>query len=142
MPANYFCSACGTTYSIEEYSKSHFCLKCGKLLSLNVITTLRETDVKNTPMEIRKEDVNVESIFREYMTLRPFPIGQMEIFPSASLWIVERKNAYMKYQEKFRSEKLHELNQVAKDYINWLKFSQNRSWTNLPRGGKIASKGS
>lgn len=95
---------------------------------------------EHTPSEIKREDVNVESPFYEFHNTRSINVGEGLIFKDVDSWIIARKQAYMKYREKFSPEKLHDLERVVKDYENWLLFRKNISWTTLHRTGYNASK--
>jgi len=138
MVAEFECSKCGLTISIEQYEKSKFCPECGTFLRakrLKIDRRIISTDLK--PKEIKREDVNVESLFYEYLHLSPIDAGGVR-FKDVNYWVSARKRAYKEYRNKFSPNKLHDLGRVKKDFKEWLLFKNNLSWTTFQRTGYFA----
>lgn len=138
MVAEVECSRCGLAVSIEQYESSKFCPKCETFLQLKRLTDSGKK-AKFEKRKIKREDVNVESLFYEYLHAKPIDVGGGRQFRDVDSWISARKRVYKEYREKFSPKRLHDIERVVKNYENWLLFENNLSWTKLHRKGYMAS---
>lgn len=138
MVAEFECLKCGNVVSLEQYESSKFCPKCGTFLQARRLKIARKTVTDLKPKEIKREDVDVESLFYEYLHKSPIDTGGGVFFRNVDSWIFARKQAYKNYREKFAPDKLHEIGRVSRDFKDWLLFRNNKSWTTLQRTGNYA----
>ena len=90
--------------------------------------------IRKKPIEIKKENINVETIFHTFKNDRVQPYSTVPGM-TVHTWIARRKEAYRKYQKIFHPNNLHNLPQVKKDFKEWLFFKNNLSWSRLHRTG-------
>ncbi|MCW3989822.1 MAG: hypothetical protein NWE88_07095 [Candidatus Bathyarchaeota archaeon] len=141
MVVEFECVRCKNIVPVEQYELSKFCPDCGTFLRARRIkTNEKRTGTKIVQIDLRPEDINVESLFYEYTHFTNIDVGQGKVFPTVSSWVSARKQAYLEYKEKFAPEKLHDLNQLKKDYRKWLLFKNNHSWTTYQRSGTKATE--
>lgn len=136
MVAEFECIKCGRVYSVEEYEKDRFCRDCGTFLKPKRLKIIISEE-KKEPREIRKDDINLDSLFYEYIHDKVKPFSGVPSVP-VETWVIKRKQAYREYQGKFHPDNLHDLEKVAKNYKDWLQFKNNLSWTTLHRTGYYA----
>jgi predicted RNA-binding Zn-ribbon protein involved in translation (DUF1610 family) len=135
------CVRCSKIIPLEQYEISKFCPDCGTFLRARRLKTTNKTKgTKIVTIDLRPEDINVESLFYEYTHFKNIDVGEGKVFPTVSSWVSARKRAYLEYKEKFAPDKLHDLNQLIKDYRKWLLFKHNFSWTILQRAGTKATE--
>lgn len=142
MVVEFECGRCKNIIPLEQYEQSKFCPDCGTFLRARRLVSNEEKKqgTKIEIIDIRPEDINVESLFYEYTHFKNIDVGQGKVFPSVSSWVSARKRAYLEYKEKFAPDKLHDLNQLKKDYRKWLLFKNNFSWTTYQRSGTKATE--
>ena len=117
MVVEFECPKCALTVSLEQYEKSRFCPDCGTFLrAKRLIIDRQQTKVDFKPKEIRREDVNVDSLFFEYMHLSPIGAWSGVSFMDVSSWISARKQAYLDFRKKFSPNKLDDLERIKKDF--------------------------
>lgn len=140
MPVYFQCEKCGLTVTHEEYELSKFCPECRTFLfPRRIISDIKPTrDIEKT--EIRRENVDVESLFYEYMQTKPIDAGGGVAFKDVESWINARKKIYKKYSDVFSLENLQDTSKITSEYENWLLFRNNLSWTTLHRTGYYATK--
>lgn len=135
------CGKCKNIFPVEQYEVSKFCPNCGTFLrARRTKTNEKRTGTTIEIIDIRPEDINVESLFYEFTHFKNIDVGQGRIFPTVSSWVSARKRAYLEYKEKLAPDKLHDLNQLKKNYRKWLLFKNNFSWTTYQRSGARATE--
>ena len=133
MPVEYECKTCDRVYSLADYAADRFCKDCDKLLTIKVLPTRKPED--KGPIEIKREDINVEGLFHVYLSQTYPDIGAGLRFKNIDEWMIARKNAYRYYQERFKKENLKDTVRVCRDYKKWVLGRNNKSWTNDQRRG-------
>jgi len=140
MVIDFECHKCKKVYSQQQYELSQFCPVCGNLLMPRRLKTnikFQKNEIKT--IEVRPEDINLESLFYEFKNFQYLAPGDGKVFKTVDEWIWARKEAYKYYQEKFvLNETDHE--KLAQIYKEWLLFKNNLSWTTLQRTGYYALK--
>jgi len=130
------CRKCGTVVSLEQYELDRFCPDCGTFLRARRLRIDRvKTYKRDERIEINRDDINVNSLYYEYIHYSPVDAGGGVVFKTVDSWISARKQAYLKFREKFYPDKIHDLEQISKDFKEWLLFRNNLSWTTLQRTG-------
>jgi len=89
-------------------------------------------------LEMMRNQINVHTLFDEFMRLKDFECGEGIVMPDTPTWLLERKMAYRKFQEKFTEQKMNDLNELKDNFKEFLLFRNNRSWTILYRTGNKA----
>ena len=80
----------------------------------------------------KMDKIKIQKLFEEFLsdkTPQPFT-ANLRIRE----WIIERKNTYNLYKDKFSSNRLANLRDY--EFHHFLTFKGNKSWTNLPRACK------
>jgi len=135
------CRKCGMVVSLKKYESDRFCPNCGTLLRLKrlKIDTVRAGKEKER-IEIHRDDINVDSLWYEFIHYSPIDVGGGVVFKTVDSWIFARKQAYKEYSEKLSRDKLHDLDRILRDFKDWLLFRNNLSWTTFQRTGYQALK--
>ena len=89
-----------------------------------------------TKVEIHKEDINVHTLFSEFLRFRNIAAEGL-FYEDTSQWLTERKRAYEYFRSKFTSSSTTRQD-IVKIYSEFLYFRNNKSWTTLYRTGKQA----
>jgi len=127
--------------SLEKYESDRFCPNCGTLLRPKRLKIDRvRAEKEKERIEIHLEDINIDSLWYEYIHYSPIDVGGGVVFKTVDSWIFARKQAYTKYSEKLSPDKLHDLDRVLRDFKDWLLFRNNLSWTTFQRTGYQALK--
>jgi predicted RNA-binding Zn-ribbon protein involved in translation (DUF1610 family) len=136
MVAEFECRKCGTIVSLEQYESDRFCPNCGTFLRAKrlKIDRLRAEKGKKR-IEVDRDDINVDSLYYEYTHFSPIDVGGGVVFKTVDSWIFARKQAYVEFREKLSADKFHDLEQISKNFKEWLLFRNNLSWTTLQRTG-------
>jgi DNA-directed RNA polymerase subunit RPC12/RpoP len=135
------CRKCGTIVSLEQYESDRFCPKCGTFLQAKRLRIDRvKAEKRDERIEISREDINVNSLFYEYTHYSPIDAGGGVVFKTVDSWIFARKQAYQEFRKKFSPAKVYDIEQISKDFKEWLLFRNNLSWTTLQRTGYQALK--
>lgn len=141
MVTEFQCRRCGRVVSLEKYKSDRFCPNCGTLLRPKRLKIDRvRARQKKERIEIHRDDINIDSLWYEYMHYSPVDVGGGIVFRTVGSWIFARKQAYTEYRKKFSSDKLHDLDRIPKDFKDWLLFKNNLSWTTFQRTGYKALK--
>ena len=76
--SEYECPKCKQVYSRIEFLKSKFCLECERYLHPKNIknTRKRRKSVEIEPLELTRDQVNIHTLFEEFMRLKDFPMGE------------------------------------------------------------------
>jgi hypothetical protein len=90
------------------------------------------------PLELIREQVNVHTLFHEFLRLTDFSCGEGIIYDDVPTWIAERKQAYHEFQQKFHPDKLNNRESLSTNFKAFLYFKHNKSWTTLYRSGTAA----
>jgi len=93
----------------------------------------RATEIE--PVELTRDQINVDTIFDEFQRLKNFNCGEGIVFENVPSWIIDRKKAYAVFRDKFSREKLVDWEKLHDDYRDFLYFKHNLSWTTLYRSG-------
>lgn len=99
----------------------------------NTRTGAKGTEIKST--ELTRDQINVDTLFEEFLRLKDFSCGEGIIFDDVSSWIMARKKAYAAFREKLGRDKLVDWDKLHVDYRDFLYFKHNYSWTTLYRSG-------
>jgi len=133
----YECRKCSKVFSIEEYSKSVFCPSCGSHLWPKYVRPShprkKETEVE--PVFLTRDQINVHTLFAEYLRLHDFNCGENIVFDNVPLWIAARRKAYAEFRERFSQDKLVDWEKLGEDFRQFFYFKNNLSWTTLYRSG-------
>jgi len=136
MVVEFKCPKCGKTVSLEQRESNRFCPNCGTFLQPKRLRLDRQINMAIIkPKEIKLEDVNLDSLFYQYLHFRPIDVGGGVVFKNVGSWISSRKRVYKEYREKFSPNKLHDIEMVVSDFKKWLLFRNNLSWTTFQRTG-------
>lgn len=138
MVVEFECRRCGMVVSFEEYNKSKFCPNCETRLRPKRLKIVCGPKPPKPSIEIRPEDINLDSLFFEYNKYSPIAPGGGIVFSSVDKWISARKRAYEMFREKFSGEKLLDFDYLSRVFKDWLLFRNNLSWTTLQRTGNSA----
>ena len=87
------------------------------------------------PVELSRDQINMATLFNEFMRLQNFSCGEGVFFDDVPSWIMARKKAYATFREKFRQDRLVDWEKLREDYKDFLYFRNNMSWTTLYRTG-------
>lgn len=87
------------------------------------------------PVELTREQINMDTLFEEFWRLKDFSCGEGIVFDDVSSWIMARKKAYAWFREKFSRAKLVSWEKLHDDFRDFLYFKNNYSWTTLYRSG-------
>ena len=141
--SEYECSRCKRVYSGIEFSKSKFCPECGMFLRPKYIkeTKSRFTKKRATEIEtlkVTRDQVNVQTLFEEFMRLKDFYCGEGIVHDNVTAWIFDRENAYKEFQKKLSKEEIGDLKALYDNFKDFLYFKNNLSWTTLYRSGTKA----
>lgn len=107
---------------------------------------VRETQVR-TPikkavkieiLERTRDQINIYTLFEEFMKLRDFSCGEGIVCEDVPTWISERKRAYKEFQKRFSEQEMGDLKTLHDNYKDFLYFRNNMSWTTLYRSGMKA----
>jgi len=98
-------------------------------------TQVRARATEIEPIELTKDQINIDTIFDEFQRLRNFSCGEGVVFDNVPSWIIDRKRAYAVFRDKFSREKLVDWEKLHDDYRDFLYFKHNLSWTTLYRSG-------
>ncbi len=82
--------------------------------------------------------LDVKEIFKDFMAMTTFAVGEGIEEESVNIWQKARKEAKEKYGLVFSLENLKNL--TIEDFQSFLYFRNNRAWTNLYRRGLEASQ--
>lgn len=137
VQAEYECGKCNRVYSSEGYSRSRFCPACGTHLWPKYVKEPNPQGKKSDiqPIELTRDQINVATLFEEFMRLENFNGGEGTYFEDVPSWIQARKIAYNDFRERFRQDKLVDWDKLRKDFDEFLHFKHNKSWTTLYRTG-------
>ena len=136
MAAEFECRKCGKVVSLEQYELDRFCPNCSTFLRAKRLRIdIVKAEKRDEHIEISRDDVNINSLYYEYIHFSPIDVGGGLVFKTVDSWIFARKQAYPKFREKFSPDKFHDLEQLSKDFKEWLLFRNNLSWTTLQRTG-------
>ena len=139
MVTEFECRKCGMVVSLEKYESDRFCPNCGTLLRPKRLKIDRVRTGKER-IEICRDDINLDSLWYEYIHYSPIDVGGGVVFKSVDSWIFARKQAYTEFREKLSPDKLHDFNRILRDFKDWLLFRNNLSWTTFQRTGYKALK--
>ncbi len=87
------------------------------------------------PEELDRDNINMDTLFEEFLRLKNFSCGEGVIFDDVPSWIMARKQAYVTFREKLGRDKLVDWDKLHNDYRDFLYFKHNYSWTTLYRTG-------
>jgi len=135
--SEYECRKCSRVFSGEEYSRSVFCPICGTHLWPKRVKGVRtrEKGAEIEPIQLTRDQINMNTLFEEFWRLKNFNCGEGIIFDDVSSWIMARKKAYSIFREKFSRDKLVDWEKLHQDFRDFLYFRNNYSWTTLYRTG-------
>lgn len=133
MGTEYVCRKCSSVLSSQDLLLSRFCPNCGAFIIINKIKKPKVVD-QNTIIEINPDDINLNSLFGDFINYGPINVGAGFHFPSVETWISSRKRKYVYFSRVF-SIKNDDLTYVCHSYKRWLSFKNNLSWTTLERSG-------
>ena len=98
------CRKCGTTVSLEQYESDRFCPNCGTFLRAKRLRIHRvKAEKRDERIEISRDDINVNSLFYEYIHYSPIDVNGGVIFKTVDSWIFARKQAYQEFRKKIFS---------------------------------------
>ncbi len=142
MVIEFECRKCGTVVSREQYELDRFCPKCETFLRPKIlkIARAREGAKRSERLKINRDDINIDSLFYKYLHYSPIYVGGGIVFETVDSWIFVRKQAYQKFRKEFSPDRLHNIQEISKDFKEWLLFKNNLSWTTLQRTGYQALK--
>jgi len=140
LDAEYECHKCGRVFSGEDFSKSKFCPHDWTYLRPKRVKGAhpRSKDSAIPPVELTREQINIATLFDEFMRLQHINAGEGVFFDDVPSWITERKKAYSTFRDKFRQNKLIDWEKLSEDFKEFLYFKNNMSWTTLYRAGLSA----
>jgi DNA-directed RNA polymerase subunit RPC12/RpoP len=133
----YECKRCSKVFSIEEYSKSVFCPSCGSHLWPKRIKGIypRKKETGIELVSLTPDQINVHTLFAEFLQLHDFNCGEGIILDNVPSWITDRRKAYAEFRDKFSQDKLVNWEKLGDDFRQFLYFKNNLSWTTLYRSG-------
>jgi hypothetical protein len=143
--SEYECPKCKRVYSGTERSKSQFCPECGMYLRPKYkretrVETSSKKAVEIETLELTRDQVNVYTLFEEFMRLKDFPMGESKVGDDVPSWISDRKRAYLKFQKRFSKQVISDPQTLHDNFKAFLYFKNNFSWTTLYRSGTKALK--
>lgn len=139
MVTEFGCRKCGMVVSPEKYESDRFCPNCGTLLRPKRLKSGR-VGARKERIEICRDDINLDSLWYEYIHYSPIDVGGGVVFKTVDSWIFARKQAYTEYSERLSPDKLHDFDRILRDFKDWLLFRNNLSWTTFQRTGYQALK--
>jgi hypothetical protein len=86
-------------------------------------------------MSLTRDQINVHTLFEEFLRLHDFNCGEGIILDNVPLWIARRRKAYEEFRKKFNQDKLVDWEKLGEDFRQFLYFRNNLSWTTLYRSG-------
>jgi hypothetical protein len=89
---------------------------------------------------LTRDQINLDTLFEEFMRLKNFNCGEGVYFEDVPSWILARKEAYADFRERLRQDKLVDWDKLQEDFRDFLYFKNNKSWTTLYRTGLQALK--
>ncbi len=138
MNPEYYCPKCGAVFGPEQLRNSRFCPQCGTFLRPKIIRGLVRKADEIPQIELRREDINVHTLFAEFKRLRNFDCGEGIVFDDTNEWLTKRRRAYEHFRELFRPSRLSSSEDAVKAFSEFLYFKNNMSWTTLYRTGTAA----
>ena len=143
--SEYECPKCKRVYSGNEFLKSKFCPECGMFLFPKYVREVRIKTPRNKAIEIEtleltRDQINIHTLFEEFMRLKDFPMGEGMVGSDVPTWISDRKKAYAVFQKKFNNKEMGDDEVLYDNYKDFLYFKNNLSWTTLYRSGMEALK--
>jgi hypothetical protein len=87
------------------------------------------------PIQLTRDQINIHTLFEEFLRLRNFNCGEGVYFDDVQSWILARKKAYAGFRRKFSQSKLIDWETLRTDFEEFLHFKNNKSWTTLYRSG-------
>lgn len=136
MVVEFECRKCGKTVSWKQYELDRFCPDCGTFLRPKRLKIDRtKAKRRDKRIEIERAHINIDSLFYEYENYHPVDVGGGVVFETVGAWISARIQAYREFRQRLSPERLHDLEQVSKNFKQWLLFRNNLSWTTLQRTG-------
>ena len=134
--SEYECPKCKQVYSGTEFLKSKFCSECGMYLRPKYVKRTRGIEIES--IELTRDQINIQTLFQEFLRLKNFSIGEGLVGVDVPSWIFDRKMAYNNFQKKLNTQEIMD-NQVLYDnFKDFLYFKNNLSWTTLYRSGMKA----
>ncbi len=136
MVVQFECRKCGKVVSLEQYTKDRFCPDCKTFLKPKRVIINRVKSVKkDKQIEIKQDDINLDTLFFEFKKFNPVYVGDGIVFRSVDAWISAKKGAYENFRKRFSIEKLLDFDYLKRTFKDWLLFRNNLSWTTLQRSG-------
>jgi hypothetical protein len=102
--------------------------------------TPSKTAIEIETLELTRDQVNVYTLFEEFMRLKRFPMGEGEVADDVQSWILVRKRAYLEFQQRLSKEVIRDPQTLHDNFKAFLYFKNNLSWTTLYRSGTKALK--
>lgn len=135
MVVEFECRKCGKVVSYSQYDKNKFCPDCDTRLQEKIKIISEKTGKDNKNIELKKENINLDSLFFKFKKYSPVYVGDGIVFRSVDVWISAKKSAYENFRKRFSIEKLLDFDYLKRNFKNWLLFRNNLSWTTLHRTG-------
>jgi hypothetical protein len=137
LGSEYECKKCNEVFSGETYSKSRFCSICGAHLWPKYVKGNRKHTKRTeiVPIELTRDQINIDTLFEEFMRLEHFSCGEGIYFDDVPSWVLARKKAYVEFREKLGQDRLTDWEKLGADFKDFLYFRNNKSWTTLYRSG-------
>jgi hypothetical protein len=133
----YECRKCNKVFPIEGYSKSVFCPSCGSHLWPKYVRgphpRKKETEIET--VSLTRDQINVYTLFAEFLRLHDFNCGEGIVLDNVPLWIAARRKTYAEFRKRFSQDKLVDWEKLGEDFRQFLYFKNNLSWTTLYRSG-------
>lgn len=135
--SEYKCTKCNRVFSGEERRKSAFCPFCGTHLWPKYVKGERphKKPGEIERVKLTREQINLDTLFEEFMRLKEFNCGEGVYFEDVPSWILARKEAYADFREKFKQDRLVDWDKLRDEFHDFLYFKKNKSWTTLYRKG-------
>lgn len=131
------CPVCSREYTEKQYKQNMFCFECGKYLQhIRVRTQVAEPEIIGQK-SLKSEQAQVLKLWPVYIK-SSIEITPRNKFPSVEAWIRKRKQVYSIYKNKFSYENLDNIEQIRRDFNNWLVFRNNLSWSTLQYSASYA----
>lgn len=130
------CPVCSREFTEKQFKQNMFCSECGKYLQhIRVKTQIIEPEVDKK--SLKPEQANVLKLWPVYIK-STIEITPRNRFPSVEAWIRKRKQVYSIYRNKFSYDNLDNIEQILRDFNNWLNFRNNLSWNTLQYSASYA----
>lgn len=138
--SEYECPQCKQVYSGVQFLEDKFCRKCGKFLRPKYLKDIRvnyerKKTVAIESLELKRDQINVQTLFEEFLRLKDFYVGEGIVADDVPTWILDKRKAYKDFQKKFSKQEMSDLQVLHDNYKDFLYFKNNRSWTTLYRSG-------